>query len=245
MSISNSPLRYPGGKSQFYNQVVNILKENKIQHATYIEPFAGGAGVAIRLLLDGMVDSIIINDIDAAIYAFWHTVVFENKWLIEKIKNTQITIDEWNVQKAIYLNPGNHPTRELGFATLFLNRCNRSGILSAGPIGGKKQNGNYKIDCRFNKDNLITLIRRIGFFKNRIRVFNYDASVLIKKLRNENNAFWFIDPPYYVKGAELYKNSFNSDDHKALSMIINKYLSKQSWILTYDVHDEIYNLYKN
>ena len=97
MSISNSPLRYPGGKSQFYNQVVNILEENKIQHATYIEPFAGGAGVAIRLLLDGMVDSIVINDIDVAIYAFWHTVVFENKWLIEKIKNTQITIDEWNV----------------------------------------------------------------------------------------------------------------------------------------------------
>lgn len=245
MSISNSPLRYPGGKSQFYNQVVNILEENKIQHATYIEPFAGGAGVAIRLLLDGMVDSIVINDIDVAIYAFWHTVVFENKWLIEKIKNTQITIDEWNVQKAIYLAPNNHPIRELGFATLFLNRCNRSGILSAGPIGGKNQSGNYKIDCRFNKDNLITLIRRIGFFKNRIKIYNYDASVLIKKLRDIDNAFWFIDPPYYVKGAELYKNSFNSDDHKALSTVINKYLSKQSWILTYDVHDEIYNLYKH
>lgn len=245
MPRSFTPLRYPGGKSQFYDNVVRILTFNNIQHATYIEAFAGGAGVAIRLLLEGLVDNIIINDIDPAIYSFWHTVVHNNKWLIDKINDTKITIEEWNHQKDIYLNYKQHSVKEVGFATLFLNRCNRSGILSAGPIGGKNQIGNYKIDCRFNKNNIISIIQRIGFYKNRIKVYKYDATLLIKKMKNVEGAFWFIDPPYYVKGEELYKNSFSHNDHVRLSKVIKKELVDVQWILTYDVCDEIYNLYNS
>lgn len=245
MNKTFTPLRYPGGKSQFYDNVVKIMLLNNIQHATYIEPFAGGAGVAIRLLLEGMVDNIIINDIDPAIYSFWHTVIYDNKWLINKITETDVSIEEWKNQKYIYLNSKKFSIREVGFSTLFLNRCNRSGILSAGPIGGKSQTGNYKIDCRFNKKNLISIIRKIGLYKNRIKIFKYDASILIKKMHNVENAFWFIDPPYYVKGKELYKNSFAHNDHVRLSKVIKKELNKVRWILTYDVCDEIYKLYNN
>lgn len=245
MNKTFTPLRYPGGKSQFYNQVKKILLSNNIQHSTYIEPFAGGAGVAIRLLLEGYVDNIIINDIDEAIYAFWHTVLFDNGWLVSKIYDTEVNMAEWEKQKNIYLNHEKYSLKELGFATLFLNRCNRSGILSAGPIGGKKQLGNYKIDCRFNKQKLISCIRDIGMYKKRIKVYNLDAIDLIKKRKHDDNTFWFIDPPYFVKGAELYKNSYEKKDHQRLASIIKKNLNNQSWILTYDIHDNIYELYKN
>lgn len=239
-----TPLRYPGGKSQFYKQVVNVMIQNGIKHATYIEPFAGGAGVAMRLLIEGIVDKIIINDIDYAIYAFWDTVLNNNEWICEKIRNVNVDCAEWEKQKAIYKDPKSHSIKDLGFAVLFLNRCNRSGILSAGPIGGKNQTGNYKIDCRFNKENLITIIRMIGMFRTRIQLYNLDASILMEQLKNETNSFWFIDPPYYVKGAELYKNSFKPSDHKYLSEVIKSCLADRAWILTYDVQEEIYSLYR-
>ena len=163
MSKTYTPLRYPGGKSQFYNQVVEILQSNNITNATYIEPFAGGAGVGLKLLFKGLVDKIIINDIDKALYAFWYTVLNNDEWLVKQITSTDITIEEWEKQRYVYYHQDSCSLSELGFATLFLNRCNRSGILRAGPIGGKKQLGNYKIDCRFNKESLINLIKKILF----------------------------------------------------------------------------------
>lgn len=244
MGKTFTPLRYPGGKSQFYKSVHSIIIRNNVQNATYIEPFAGGAGVAIRLLIEGVVDEIIINDIDYAIYSFWDTLKNETDWLINKIINTPVTISEWNKQKRIYLNQKKYSKRDVGFATLFLNRCNRSGILTAGPIGGKNQTGSYKIDCRFNKDKIISIIRMISFYKNRIKVYNLDATDLICSLKDITNSFWFIDPPYFVKGAELYKNSFCYNDHRRLSNVIKDNLKEASWILTYDVCDEIFELYK-
>lgn len=244
MPITYTPLRYPGGKSQFYRQVVNILSANNIQGVTYVEPFAGGAGVGLKLLINGMVKRIIINDIDEAIYSFWWTVLNDNSWIVEKIRQTEITLDEWKRQKTIYLNPNDYSVRDLGFSVLFLNRCNRSGIMHAGPIGGKRQLGKYKLDCRFNKNNLIKLIKQIGGFKNRIDVYNLDASELIKKLKNRKNLFWFIDPPYFSKGAELYKNAFSFEDHIKFADVIKKNLAKHTWILTYDVNKDIYDLYK-
>lgn len=239
-----TPLRYPGGKSQFFGRVSSIIIRNNIQNSTYIEPFAGGAGVAIRLLIEGLVDRIVINDVDYAIYCFWHTLLNDTCWLIDKIEKTPITIAEWHKQKNVYLNQKKHDKKTIGFSTLYLNRCNRSGILMAGPIGGKSQTGNYKIDCRFNKNRIINIIRTISLYKNKISVYNLDASELICAFKNEVNTFWFIDPPYFAKGSELYKNSFNYNDHKHLANIIKNNLINASWILTYDVCDEIYELYK-
>lgn len=239
-----TPLRYPGGKNQFFDCVSSIMTRNNIQNATYIEPFAGGAGVAIRLLIEGLVDRIIINDIDYAIYCFWYILLNDTDWLINKIEKTPITIAEWYKQKEVYLNQKKYDIKTVGFSTLFLNRCNRSGILTAGPIGGRSQDGNYKIDCRFNKKRIINIIRTISLYKNKISIYNLDASELICFLKTQTNTFWFMDPPYFVKGAELYKNSFNYDDHKHLADIIKSNLKDSSWILTYDVCDEIYELYK-
>lgn len=239
-----TPLRYPGGKTQVYEFVKELIKENNCH--TYIEPYMGGAGVAMKLLLLGDVEKIIVNDYDKSIYAFWYSVLYLTEELIDKIENTDITIDEWKIQKSIQDDKENvSDILLLGFSTLFLNRTNRSGIIKAGVIGGKNQNGKYKLDCRFSKSDIINKILEISKHKKQIKLFNMDAEQFIKRsISKTKNSFTFFDPPYYTKGPGLYTNFYNHDDHSRLSKTIKDYMKDKKWILTYDVHESIEKMYE-
>lgn len=242
-----SPLRYPGGKTKL-SPFVKYIIEEKIEEniTTYIEPFAGGAGIALDLLLNNVVDNIIINDYDKAIYSFWKAAIFETKRFIAEIERVDITIEEWQRQKEIYLNNRKKYSFELGFATFFLNRTNRSGIITAGPIGGLNQNGNYLINARFNKDELINKIRSISQRRTSIKLYNKDIRKFIQQvvIPNQNNAVIYFDPPYFVKGKELYKNYFVAKDHSEIFKKITQNVICP-WIITYDDVPYIANLYKN
>ncbi len=239
-----SPLRYPGGKNILSNYIINLIYENELQGCTYIEPFAGGASVALKLLLERHVDNVIINDFDRAIYAFWYSVINFTEELCELINSTEITIDEWYKQKEIQNNKDNEEILKLGFSTLFLNRTNRSGIIKAGVMGGKNQDGQYKLDCRFNKCEIINRIKLIGNRRQSISLYNLDTNVLIEQviLNLNERALTFFDPPYYKKGSSLYVNFFKHDDHLELSTQI-KNIENVNWIVTYDYVDEICNMY--
>ena len=244
MSINYSLLRYPGGKSQVYGYVKELIKLNSCD--TYIEPFMGGAGVALKLLLNGDVKRVLLNDYDKSIYAFWFSVLNYTEELILKIEETEITVEEWYIQKEIQNNKGNiDDLLVLGFSTLYLNRTNRSGILNAGMIGGKRQNGEYKLDCRFNKIALISRIREISKHKKKIKLYNMDASLFIRMhITKTKRSFTFFDPPYYKKGPILYTNFYNHKDHVDLAVVINKYMQNKLWILTYDNEIEVFDMYK-
>ena len=243
MKKTFSPLRYPGGKSQLYDGVLRIMEINKIRNPIYIEPFAGGAGVAIRLLIENKVSKIILNDFDRAIYSFWNVIKNNSESLIRKIKTTEITLEERLIQKEIYKNPNNHTEEELAFAALFLNRVNRSGILTAGVIGGNDQSGNYKMDCRFNKEAIIEKIEAIAKLKDKIEVACLDAKEFILKYKDAENAFWFMDPPYFVKGADLYKEAFKKIDHLTFRNCVRCNLQNAKWLLTYDDCEDIRELF--
>ncbi|ADV94835.1 MULTISPECIES: DNA adenine methylase [Bacillus] len=241
-----SPLRYPGGKTQLYKFVKNLIEQNNIYLPIYVEPFAGGAGLAIELLLNGDVDSIIINDFDKSIYSFWSCILYDTNNFISLIENTPINIDEWEKQKEIYNNQLNYSKLEVGFATFYLNRTNRSGIIKGGPIS-RNDSGKYKLDCRFNKVDLINKIRRISSVKEKINLYNHDAIHLIKHvLPNfpKNRLFIFFDPPYYKQGKNLYTNFYDHDDHQELCYEI-KGISDSHWITTYDFNEAIADLYKD
>ena len=236
-----SPLRYPGGKTFLFPFFDDVIKENGLDKVTYIEPFAGGAGAALALLLSEKVDQIVINDLDKAIYAFWKSAIFDSAKFIKKIYSTPVTIKEWKKQKAIYNNP-KAGRFELGFATFFLNRTNTSGILDGGPIGGIKQKGEYKINARFNKEKLAERIHRVSLYKNRISVFNKDGLELINNYLNKKNAFIYLDPPYFEKGSSLYLNHYKKENHEALAKKLNQN-PDAFWLLTYDNKKEIKSLY--
>lgn len=244
--MNNSPLRYPGGKSKIA-PLINIIIENiGINRCTYIEPFAGGAGVAISLLLNGSVENIVINDYDKAIYSFWRAVIEDTDKLIKLIRDTPININEWKKQKNIYLTHNKKYSLELGFATFYLNRTNRSGILKSGPIGGYNQDGNYTIDARYNKEVLIEKIKKIAQKKKNIKLYNKEIREFIKKVipLYEEKAFVYFDPPYYKRGKELYKNFFESKDHNDIAKLISENVNCD-WIVTYDNLPEIRKLYDN
>lgn len=241
-----SPLRYPGGKNRLTKYVEELITLKKLSKSTYVEPFCGGAAVALALLINGHVSNIIINDYDKSIYAFWYCVLNKCDKLVNKINNTNINIDEWYKQKEIQKNKQNVEILDLGFSTLFLNRTNRSGILKAGVIGGLKQEGSYKLDCRFNKKDIIDKIEFINKYKDSIKLYNLDTKDFIDEVINkklDKKAFIFFDPPYYKKGACLYTNFYKHNDHILLANKI-KEIKYHSWIVTYDNISAIKNMYK-
>lgn len=240
---SYTPLRYPGGKTCLYDTIKNIVYENQLNNKIYVEPYSGGFGLGLKLMLNNDMEQFVINDYDYHIYAFWKCVFLHTKQLIEKIVDTEITIKEWHKQKQIYNDYKKYTILEVGFSTLFLNRTNYSGILKSGPIGGFNQTGKYKINCRFNKDKLIEIIRSISKFKKNVKIYNYDAIELIKKLQPvEKDIFYNFDPPYVKKGKELYLNAYNQNDHINLQKAVSNIGTK--WVMTYDDTDFIRNLYR-
>ncbi len=242
--IFYSPLRYPGGKSKLAKFVASICVKNNI-NGHYVEPYAGGASVALYLLINGYVKEITINDLDKGIYAFWYSILNETERFCRKIKNADITVKNWKKFKKISSNEKTEDMFDLGFATFFLNRTNHSGIIDGGPIGGLDQSGNYKIDCRFNKRKLIEKIRTIALYKKNIILCNDDALELVKTIQKKRiceNTIFYFDPPYYLKGPSLYLNHYKRDDHRKVSEAIQK-IKNSKWIVSYDNVDEIKKLY--
>jgi DNA adenine methylase len=239
-----SPLRYPGGKNKLAAFIAKICIDNNID-GHYVEPYSGGASVALYLLLEGFVKKITINDKDRSIYAFWHSVLNNTTQLCERIKNTELTIEEWRKQREIQSNKNKADLLDLGFSTFYLNRTNRSGIINGGAIGGINQTGNYLIDCRFNKVDLIDRIRIIASRKKDIRLYQKDAIRLIEQIQLEStseNVVFYFDPPYYLKASSLYMNHYKEEHHKEVSEKI-KSINNIRWIVSYDNVPEIRDLY--
>lgn len=237
-----TPLRYPGGKARLTAYMQKVLHANNLIGGTYIEPYAGGAGMAINLLLNKDVDEIIINDADPAIYCFWKSVTEQADKLVKKIEDSEISIEEWKKQKKIQESINQHSTLEIGFSTFYLNRTNRSGILKGGVIGGISQNGKYRMDARFNKTELINRIEAISEKKDSIRVSCRDGIELLKNpMWDVAQSMAYIDPPYFMKGSLLYMNHYKPDDHERLSVEIKKL--KSNWILSYDDVPEVRRMY--
>lgn len=244
LPMFGTPLRYPGGKGRLGPWLAKLMRHNRISGGWYAEPYAGGAGAAIYLLSMGYVNHIVINDLDPAIYSFWWAMLNESEGVIRKVETTPVTIEEWHKQKFVLSNLEAHDPVEVAYATFFLNRTNRSGILSAGVIGGKEQNGNYKLDARFNRDDLVRRIKSIANLKNNISLYNKDAAVFIGDLSDmlPTKSLVYLDPPYYVKGSQLYRNHYAPGDHAAISSITQSL--KTPWIVTYDNCGPILDLYK-
>lgn len=243
MPVTYTPLRYPGGKTKLYEYVRSILKDNGLLGGTYCEPFVGGAGLALKLLIKGDVSQLVINDADPAIFAVWDTVLHHSELLCEFIENVDVTVEEWDNQKNIYLNKGNGSIIDYGKATFFLNRTNVSGVILGGIIGGRNQNGKFKIDARFGKKDLIKKVQTIAAFEDKIEIYNLDVLDFMDRIFPglPKKTFVNFDPPYVNKGGKLYKNAFSEEAHVNLRNRIKE--CEKKWMVTYDVCELTKNLY--
>lgn len=240
----HSPLRYPGGKGKLSGYFESLVSANGLDGGTYVEPFAGGAGVATSLLAGGKVSKIVLNDADRSIYALWYSVKHYGNELIEAIDSINVNIDEWKKQREFQRNKENEDIFDLGFSTLYMNRTNRSGILNGGVIGGLDQKGKYKIDARFNKKALKARIAALSKLSDSIEVSCKDASKFLAEDLNEYDkdaTLVYIDPPYFDKGSSLYMNHYSAEDHEDLAKVILGLRHK--WVLSYDDVPEIVKIY--
>src|SRR5260370_21263225 len=160
MARAYSPRRYPGGKQALSRVLAHLIEINDAGGGTYVEPYAGGAGAALSLLIAEHVDRILINDADGRVFAFWQAALNQTERFVNLVQTTRASVREWRRQRDIYLHPRRHSVLRVGFATFYLNRCNRSGIIgNGGPIGGLKHKGPWKIAARFNREYLLRRIR--------------------------------------------------------------------------------------
>ncbi len=242
-----SPLRYPGGKASLAKFLANIIELNELCGCPYYEPYAGGAGAALGLLKQNVVSEIHLNDADRRVYAFWLSALRENNRFVDRLHGVPLTIDEWRRQRQICAKPSSHSQFDVGFAAFFMNRCNRSGVISgSGPIGGYEQAGRWRLDVRFNRVALAERILHLTRMRDCIHVSCEDAVVFLKRVlpsgQGRSRVFVYLDPPYVNNGQRLYLNAYRPEDHAQLA----RYLSGQRvlpWIVSYDSSELVRRLY--
>lgn len=240
-----TPLRYPGGKGKLAAYVKEIIRANQLFDGEYVEPYAGGAAIALELLFQEYVSKVHINDLSQPVYSFWKAVLNNADELCRLVKDTKRTVASWDCQKKIFAHPRDYSYVQLGFATFFLNRTNRSGILNAGIIGGRDQTGPWKLDARYNADELAFRIESIAKMRNRIKLTQCDALALLRfGLRKwPEKTLVYLDPPYYDQGRNLYYDYYKPDDHAELASFIVDNMNDRHWIVSYDNVDQIKALY--
>lgn len=246
MTIKN-PLRYPGAKSKLVPYIQKLIETENLIDCTFYEPYAGSAAVSFALLENRTISKAIVNELDPLVYCFWVSVMEQPEALIQLIRNTDITLDNWNTFSLYRDNEfiRTKSTLEIGLAGLFLNRTSFSGILKAGPLGGLEQKSQYKIDCRFNKRKIVQSIESLSKFHDNVEIYNMDALDFLKektKYKRNNRTFVYIDPPYYEKGPSLYRYYYEDEMHKSLAKFIKT--KSYPWLISYDDSPHIKKLYK-
>lgn len=243
-----SPLRYPGGKGKLAPLIKAIINRNDLLDGTYVEPYAGGAGVACELLAENYVREIHINDVSPAIYAFWTAALGESERFCEDILSAPLTTETWDYHKETFekLRRAAMPDLyTLGFSTFYLNRTNRSGILNGGMIGGRAQTSEWGLDARFNRSDLVKRIKLLASMRARITITKMDALQLLRYFRKRKiyRMLMYLDPPYYEKGRQLYLDYYRPSDHAAISECVQQNHQPFNWIVSYDNVEPIKNLY--
>jgi DNA adenine methylase len=229
-----SPLRYPGGKGKLASYVGRLIAAQPSRPDIYVEPYAGGAGVGLRLLFDEYVDEIVLNDLNPGVAAFWRTLFAQPDYLIDRVRKCRLNVAEWRRQRTIYESGASDA--QLGFATLYLNRTNRSGILGARPIGGLRQTGRWKLDARFDREMLSERIRWLAAYATRVTVLEEDGADVVARYLDSPRVFIYADPPYLTEGDDLYLNTLRWGDHQHLAKLLRQ---ADGWLVTYDADGRI------
>lgn len=245
---SLSPLRYPGSKRKMIPAIRQLIEANEPPPKLFVEPFCGGGSVSLGLLELDAVETVLLADLDPLVSAFWSEATKNGEALVKDMRKLDVTVDQWDYWRKV--QPRSDRCRAL--KCLFLNRTTFSGIVgsNAGPIGGRAQKSEYKIDCRFNKDALADRIlnvkrladegRIIGVLSSRWQSTIEGARWRAAEYEPKATVF-YLDPPYIQKAEKLYELAFAEHDHESLASHL--LATEHRWILSYDAEPLIRRLY--
>jgi DNA adenine methylase len=246
--------RYPGGKSKLKNQIVARLNEmrNGSRQIEFREPFFGGGSIgSIFLEKNPNLKKIWINDFDLGIASIWTTIINNPAMLKSKVQEFVPSISAFDDFKTELLTTPllltSEEIAEFGFKKLAIHQISYSGLgtKSGGPLGGRDQKSQYKIDCRWSPkyickkiDLLHERFSKISFIRQK-SCTNLDFSELIQDERTQG--LIYLDPPYFIKGNDLYQHGFSVKDHERLANSLKE--TGHRWLLSYDDCPEIRDLY--
>ena len=240
-----SPLRYPGGKRRLAGYVAAAIRLNKLRPKLFVEPFAGGASVALQLLNDGLVERIALGEKDPLLAGFWKTVFNDHEWLIRNLRATEPTLANWDRLK----NREHRDDRSRALACVFLNRTSFSGIIApgGGPLGGRAQTSPYTIGCRYAADAVARRITQAARLADRVLFVNRgDWQHTLRRVKargyGRDEVLYYFDPPFYYKADKLYRFFFDDTDHRRLRDALGAL--GQPWVLSYDAAGPIIELYR-
>lgn len=166
------------------------------------EPYAGGARAALRLLRQGVVSQLCLNDLDVRIASFWNAALNEPERFVEAILSVPLSTEERKQQRMC--RKGDTKRRfELGFATFYLNRCDQSGVLAPSCANrGHVQKGRWRLDARFSRPELAERILAISRKREQIHLTNMDdLEFLVRHLPrgHERNTYSPISTPRIIQ----------------------------------------------
>jgi len=247
MKPSVTPLRYPGGKTWLLPYVMEYLRFHNIQLGTIIEPFAGSASISIGLLKRGLADKAYLSESDPLLVAFWRTVFNNNSEFLEAVRSLEISMETWYDFRKYLARDASLKYREieLALAFLFYNRTNYSGIIKAGPIGGRRQLSENKLQCRFNVTGIIRKIQALSDLGDKVKIELYDGIEFLRKIGRmyeDDPIFIYVDPPYYKAGKVLYRDYFTDKQHEELADVLDN-ITEYPWLVSYDDSEFIRKLY--
>jgi DNA adenine methylase len=230
-----SPFRYPGGKTWIIPVVRQWISQEHKPAAELIEPFAGGGIVSLTAAFEGLASHITMVERDEEVAAVWEVMLNgENKWLADKIFSYNLTID--NVKAE--LDRPNKQLHDIAFCTILKNRIFHGGILAKGSGMIKNGENGKGITSRWYPKTLRDRIIAIGHVKERIHFITGDAFDILEQNKDNDKAFFFIDPPYTIAGKRLY--TYFDIDHERLFALTSALKGK--FMLTYDNTSEIRQL---
>jgi DNA adenine methylase len=239
--------RYPGGKGKISCHIVRRLDQLLEKNYQYREPFFGGGSIGLQIINNPNIKNIWINDRDIGIAYLWTAVIQHPEELKERILDFKPTVDSFFQFRNELINNHSEDVIDFAFKKLAIQQISYSGlgVKSGGPLGGVKQKSNYKIDCRWSPSYIcgkIDFLHR-KFKEKTIHRESCTSFDFVNLIEDETfRSLLYLDPPYYVKGNELYQYGFSEDDHARLSDVLKK--TKHAWLLSYDDCPQIRELYK-
>lgn len=227
-----SPFRYPGGKTWLVPTIAEWLRRLPDPPKVLIDPFTGGGSVPLGVLGDGLVDRIVLGELDPDVSAVWKCIFSPQRdYLIYRIATFSMSRD--NVIRELNRSPKSGVDH--AFQVLLKNRTFRGGILAPGASLMKVGENGRGVGSRWYPNTLIKRMKALESLRSTITFVEGDAIDLIDRYLDRRDVVFFIDPPYTAgngkrAGRRLYK--YSDVDHPALFELLSR--AAGLVLMTYD-----------
>jgi len=208
-----------------------------------VDPFAGGGSVPFGILSEGLVNRIVLGELDPDVSAVWKCV-FSSQQALLSSKIITFSMSRDNVIRELSRSP--KTVVDHAFQVLLKNRTFRGGILAPGASLMRVGENGRGVASRWYPDTLVKRLSLLSSLGSAIDFIEGDAFLLINRYLDRKDAVFFIDPPYTAgngkrAGRRLYKH--NDLDHSALFDLLGR--AAGLVLMTYDDCPEVVEMANN